>query len=294
MFAPLRQLGVPETLIDVVEPVARWAVELGYDRSIPPWEPTPARLLPTTLDLAKVATDLVNALGESVNNAAALFGAPAPLSPSTHAPVAALGPTNAAPKTANPTPSPAASVSQAAAQPTPAASTPPATVNSPALTGPLTEQNSTAPTALAAQTSPTVSMEPEAQQSPSGADQTGDLHRHAEASSPTAGNTSQPSVEPKQMPATASLMPNVPKPAGRPTTQTPAGQATPDVSAPRGTLLGTATAVERQNPGPVRAHHLVLHHRTPVPHAYWFVQRRRFPRVLARGDRGPPMRQPST
>ena len=265
MFAPLRQLGVPEPLIDVVEPVARWAVELGYDRSIPPWEPTPARLLPTTLDLAKMATDLVNALGESINNAAALFGAPAPLSPSTHAPIAALGPTNAAPKTANPTPSPAVSISQVSAQPNPAASTPPATVNSPTLTGPLTEQNSTAPTALAAQTSPTVSMEPEAQQSPAVSTKPAPP-QHTEASSPTAGNTSQPSVQPSNA-CDCIVDAQHPKPTGRPTTQTPAGQATPDVSAPRGTLLGTATAVERQNPGPVRAHHLMLHHRTPVPHA---------------------------
>jgi len=73
LFDPLRSLGVPEPLIDVVEPVARWAVELGYDRSIKPWEPTPARLIPMH-DPAKVAGDLVKAIGESINNALALFG----------------------------------------------------------------------------------------------------------------------------------------------------------------------------------------------------------------------------
>ena len=46
LFDPLRSLGVPEPLIDVVEPFFRVIVELGYDRSIPPWEPTPARLIP--------------------------------------------------------------------------------------------------------------------------------------------------------------------------------------------------------------------------------------------------------
>ena len=46
MFGPLRTLGVPEPLIDVVEPFFRVIVELGYDRSIPPGEPTPARLIP--------------------------------------------------------------------------------------------------------------------------------------------------------------------------------------------------------------------------------------------------------
>ena len=79
LFGPLRTLGVPEPLIDVVEPFFRVIVELGYDRSIPPWEPTPARLIPP-LDPAKVAADLVNAIGEGINNAAALIGSPAPLS----------------------------------------------------------------------------------------------------------------------------------------------------------------------------------------------------------------------
>ena len=34
LFAPLRTLGVPESLIDVVEPFFRVLVELGYDRTI--------------------------------------------------------------------------------------------------------------------------------------------------------------------------------------------------------------------------------------------------------------------
>ncbi|MEO3760681.1 PE-PPE domain-containing protein [Mycobacterium sp. B14F4] len=81
LFGPLRTLGVPESLIDVVEPFFRVIVELGYDRSIPAWQPTPARLIPT-LDPGKVATDLVNAVGEGVNNAAKLFGlAPPPHDP---------------------------------------------------------------------------------------------------------------------------------------------------------------------------------------------------------------------
>ena len=37
LFGPLRTLGVPESLIDVVEPFFRVIVELGYDRSIKPW-----------------------------------------------------------------------------------------------------------------------------------------------------------------------------------------------------------------------------------------------------------------
>ena len=79
LFGPLRTLGVPESLIDVVEPFVREIVELGYDRSIPPWEPTPARLIPMH-DPVTVADDLVNAIGEGITNAAALIGTPAPLS----------------------------------------------------------------------------------------------------------------------------------------------------------------------------------------------------------------------
>jgi hypothetical protein len=79
LFGPLRTLGVPESVIDVVEPFFRVLVELGYDRSIPPWQPTPARLIPP-LNPATVAADLVTAIGEGIINAAALIGAPAPLS----------------------------------------------------------------------------------------------------------------------------------------------------------------------------------------------------------------------
>ena len=97
LFGPLRTLGVPESLIDVVEPFFREIVELGYDRSIKPWEPTPARLIPTTLDPAKVATDLVNAIGEGIDNAAALIGSPAPLSTPAAVTAATAGPADAAP-----------------------------------------------------------------------------------------------------------------------------------------------------------------------------------------------------
>jgi hypothetical protein len=79
LFGPLRTLGVPESLIDVVEPFFRVIVELGYDRSIPAWQPTPARLIPP-LNPARVITDLANAVGEGINNAAALVGLAPPLS----------------------------------------------------------------------------------------------------------------------------------------------------------------------------------------------------------------------
>ena len=45
--------------------------------ALPPWEPTPARLIPP-LNPATVAGDLVDAVGEGITNAAALIGAPKP------------------------------------------------------------------------------------------------------------------------------------------------------------------------------------------------------------------------
>lgn len=83
LFSPLRMLGVPEALIDVVEPFVRVLVELGYDRSIPLWEPTPARLFPK-VDLAALFADLGEAIAEGIDNALALLGLP-PL-PKTSAP----------------------------------------------------------------------------------------------------------------------------------------------------------------------------------------------------------------
>jgi hypothetical protein len=77
LFGPLRTLGVPEPVIDVVEPFFKVIVDLGYDRSIPAWTPSPARLIPP-LHPVTVATDLVNAVGEGINNALALTGS-APL-----------------------------------------------------------------------------------------------------------------------------------------------------------------------------------------------------------------------
>ena len=78
MFGPLRTLGVPEPVIDVVEPFFRVIVEQGYDRSIPAWEPTPARLIPR-FNPAKVAGEFVDAIGEGIDNAGALVKTPSSL-----------------------------------------------------------------------------------------------------------------------------------------------------------------------------------------------------------------------
>ena len=81
LFGPFRTLGVPEPLIDVIEPFFRVLVELGYDRAIPAWEPTPARLFPV-FNPVEVALDLINAIGEGINNALAVVGLPPLLSAS--------------------------------------------------------------------------------------------------------------------------------------------------------------------------------------------------------------------
>jgi len=166
LFGPLRTLGVPEPLIDVVEPFFRVLVDLGYDRSIPPWEPTPARLIPTTLDPAKVATDLVNAIGEGINNAAALIGSPAPLSTRAAGPAATAGPADAAPAASE------AGKSDASPQVTPAdtrteteqvTSTEPATGNEQMSTNTATSTKDVPETAKADETStePTPASAPE-------------------------------------------------------------------------------------------------------------------------------------
>jgi PE-PPE domain len=46
LLQPLRDLGVPEPLLAAVEPALKMIVEAGYDRTISPGVPTPARLLP--------------------------------------------------------------------------------------------------------------------------------------------------------------------------------------------------------------------------------------------------------
>ncbi|MBI3693174.1 MAG: PE-PPE domain-containing protein, partial [Mycolicibacterium aromaticivorans] len=76
LFAPLRALGVPQKVLDVIEPVFRVIVEAGYDRTIKPWVPTPARLIPTSLDPGKFVADMTSAIHEGIDNARALIGSP--------------------------------------------------------------------------------------------------------------------------------------------------------------------------------------------------------------------------
>jgi PE-PPE domain len=78
LLFPARALGVPEPVIDIVEPVLTWAVELGYDRSINPGVPTRARLIPR-IDPVTAIDDLIDAINEGVDNALAVHGSPPPV-----------------------------------------------------------------------------------------------------------------------------------------------------------------------------------------------------------------------
>jgi hypothetical protein len=85
LFGPLRQLGVPESLIDIVEPITIFLVELGYRRDIPPWVATPAQLIPLHNPFTVIG-DFFEAVEETIQNTAALIGAAPAVTP---APVAA-------------------------------------------------------------------------------------------------------------------------------------------------------------------------------------------------------------
>ncbi len=79
LYGPLRSFGVPESLIDIVEPLSTFVVELGYRRDIPPYVPSPARLIPVH-DPAKVADDFFAAVDETIDNTLAVLGSPPALS----------------------------------------------------------------------------------------------------------------------------------------------------------------------------------------------------------------------
>lgn len=80
LLQPLRDLGVPEPLMALVEPALRVVVEAGYDRTISPGLPTPARLLPR-IDPAQFATDFVEGIEQGIADAHAEIENPTPRPP---------------------------------------------------------------------------------------------------------------------------------------------------------------------------------------------------------------------
>jgi hypothetical protein len=77
LLDPLRVLGVPESVLDIVQPFLKVLVEAGYDRSIPFGQPTPAQLIPV-LDPVTLTLQLGEAALQGANNAAAIAGTQLP------------------------------------------------------------------------------------------------------------------------------------------------------------------------------------------------------------------------
>jgi len=89
ILQPWRDLGastgttaITEPIADLVEPTLRVLIDLGYDRSINPGQPTPARLIPI-INPTELATDLVAAAEKGVAAALANFGATSPVQSTT-------------------------------------------------------------------------------------------------------------------------------------------------------------------------------------------------------------------
>lgn len=77
LLGPLMSLGVPQPVLDVVQPALQVIIEAGYDRSVPFGEPTPVQLIPT-LDPLTFSIEFAKAVAQGADNAAALFGAELP------------------------------------------------------------------------------------------------------------------------------------------------------------------------------------------------------------------------
>jgi PE-PPE domain len=77
LFDPLRLAGVPESVIDVVQPFTKVIVEAGYDRSVPFSTPTPAQLIPT-IDPVTFTIELAGGIVDGADNAAKLVGGDLP------------------------------------------------------------------------------------------------------------------------------------------------------------------------------------------------------------------------
>jgi PE-PPE domain len=75
LLQPLLDIGAATGLsalttpiVDLIQPALRVLIELGYDRTIPYGQPTPAGLFPT-IDPTKLATDLATAVGQGIQAA---------------------------------------------------------------------------------------------------------------------------------------------------------------------------------------------------------------------------------
>jgi hypothetical protein len=77
LLDPLLDLGVPEPVLNIIQPALQVIIEAGYDRSIPFGDPTPFELIPS-VDPATFTLEFANAVVQGADNAFALFGAQLP------------------------------------------------------------------------------------------------------------------------------------------------------------------------------------------------------------------------
>ena len=77
LLDPLLDLGVPESVLNIVQPALQVIVEAGYDRSVPFGEPTPFELIPS-IDPVTFLLELANGVVQGADNAFELFGAQLP------------------------------------------------------------------------------------------------------------------------------------------------------------------------------------------------------------------------
>jgi PE-PPE domain len=73
LLDPLVALGVPESVLNIIQPALQVIIEAGYDRSIPLGDPTPAELIPS-IDPVTFLLELANGVVQGANNAFELFG----------------------------------------------------------------------------------------------------------------------------------------------------------------------------------------------------------------------------
>jgi hypothetical protein len=80
LLDPLLDLGVPQSVLNIVQPALQVLVEAGYDRSIPMGDPTPFELIPT-IDPVSFGLEFDNAVVQGADNAFELFGTQLPGAP---------------------------------------------------------------------------------------------------------------------------------------------------------------------------------------------------------------------
>ena len=77
LLDPLLDVGVPESVLNIVQPALQVIVEAGYDRAVPFGDPTPFELIPS-VDPATFTLEFANGIVQGADNAFELFGAQLP------------------------------------------------------------------------------------------------------------------------------------------------------------------------------------------------------------------------